>query len=309
MIRLNKPSALHRTCRLALHKQATKVKHNVGKTLSVGLMSVATVAPLANATSRANLIEEVSKISSYIMSSINKKPVPTINFTEAHKSLTDTVQTFFTRHIPHKNKLVEQVFYNVPSKPSIEKNMVLKIMNEDKAVLDHVDKDLIASTIVQTAKEIGIDPIVLTCIAKRESHFSGVAYNGTGHGVMQLVPITVKDMYQRKHLYHSSFEKIAEEYPTNKLLFDAIKKMPQLNIKVGAIVFLSKLDKAKGNLRQCLKFYNASPHQDVYSKEVFADIAKYKKEYAKIEDYYKSLTTPNWTFHKFEPILPLGKKN
>lgn len=163
-----------------------------------------------------------------------------------------------------------------------QRKTVLKIMQDDKACL-HPNKEQVANNLVQIARMINVDPIELACIAKKESHFSQKAIQKGPKGVMQIVEITVKDMFQREHLYHSHLKTLKKDYPTHKALFNAIQNNALVNMEVGALTYSMKLQQAKGNVFNALKKYNASYLQDTYAETVYKDILKYRKFYKSLE--------------------------
>lgn len=159
---------------------------------------------------------------------------------------------------------------------------VLKIMEDDKACL-HPNKEQVANNIVKISRMVDVDPIVVACIAKKESHFSQKSIAKSPKGVMQIVEITVKDMFQREHLYHSRLKELKQVYPTQEKLFQAIQTNALVNMEVGAITYGMKLQQAKGDVFNALRKYNASPLKDDYAKTVYSDIVKYRKFYNNLE--------------------------
>lgn len=151
---------------------------------------------------------------------------------------------------------------------------VQSIIENDKAVPSSVDKEQIATYIVDAAKEFSIDPCVIASIAQQETHFNQNVPTGNGSGVMQLTTITIKDLYQRPNYYDPAVLSILKEYKTPNDLIKAIRKDAQLNIRVGAAVYKSKLKAAKGCEQSALRKYNASSRAELYSKEVMSRIAQ-----------------------------------
>lgn len=168
-----------------------------------------------------------------------------------------------------------------------QRRTVLKIMQDDKACL-HPNKEQVADNIVKIARKMNLDPIEVACIAKKESHFSQKAIKKAPKGVMQIVEITVKDMFQRELLYHPHLKVLKTDYPTHKELFNAIQNNALVNIEVGALTYGMKLQQAKGNVFNALKKYNASSLQEEYAQTVYNDILKYRKFYKNL-DIEKSL--------------------
>lgn len=157
--------------------------------------------------------------------------------------------------------------------------ILLKIMDEDKAC-KILDKEKLAKQIILVANEYEIDPIVMACIAKKESHFSQNVSNKAFKGMMQITKISIDDMYQkhREHLYMPYIKEIKERYKSSSELFKAIEDDSLLNIRVGALVYASKLKKTKGNLFESIKIYNNSHLKEQYAKSVYSDVQKYSGE-------------------------------
>ena len=157
-----------------------------------------------------------------------------------------------------------------------QRKTVLKIMQDDKACL-HPNKEQVADNIVRISRMLNLDPIEIACIAKKESHFSQKVSAKNPKGVMQIVEITVKDMFQREHLYHPHLQTLKKDYPTHETLFKAIQNNALVNMEVGALSYGMRLQQAGGNVFNALKRYNASPLQEDYAKTVYNDILKYRK--------------------------------
>lgn len=156
-----------------------------------------------------------------------------------------------------------------------QKSLIIQIMQEDKNCCKTADKNKIAENIINLSKEYGANPIHIACIVKKESHFTEHVNKGSGKGLMQLTKIAVKDMYQRPHLYHSALDNIKKEYPTHQSLFTAIQVNPELNLRVGIIAFLQRLEKSNGDVRLALQNYNGSRNKVAYANEIMKDIKKY----------------------------------
>ncbi len=153
--------------------------------------------------------------------------------------------------------------------------MVLQIMREDKNCCTYVDKKKLAENIVKCSNEYGADPIHIACIVKQESHFTENVNKKSGKGLMQLTQIAVKDMYVRPNLYHPGLKKIKEKYPTYEKLFAAIQTDPELNLRVGIIAFIQRLENASGNVRIALQNYNGSSGKIAYANEIMKNIKQY----------------------------------
>ncbi len=172
----------------------------------------------------------------------------------------------------------------------LQKQVVLRIMEEDKSIPKNLNKNKLASTIMNVANELEADPITLACIIKKETHFqSGLEYKGA-KGLMQITNITVKDMYQkgRDKLYHGALNDLKKDHPTYASLYNVLQNQDSLNIKVGSIVYMKHLKATGGNIPQALQKYNSSSAKESYASEVFRNIQKYSAEFEKLKKAEKS---------------------
>ncbi len=179
--------------------------------------------------------------------------------------------------------------YAVPKVSSkerlLQKHMIFKIMEEDKNLPLNLNKNKMASTILNIANELGADPITIACIIKQETHFQSGLNQKNGKGLMQLTSITIKDMYQkgRDRLYHNALNELKKDYPTSASLFTKLQSQDSINIKVGTIAYMMRLQQSGGNVKQALKNYNGSSLKERYARDVFGDIQKYTAEYEKLK--------------------------
>ena len=168
--------------------------------------------------------------------------------------------------------------YAVPKVSSkerlLQKHMIFKIMEEDKNLPLNLNKNKMASTILNIANELGADPITIACIIKQETHFQSGLNQKNGKGLMQLTSITIKDMYQkgRDRLYHNALNELKKDYPTSASLFTKLQSQDSINIKVGTIAYMMRLQQSGGNVKQALKNYNGSSLKERYARDVFGDI-------------------------------------
>ncbi len=181
-----------------------------------------------------------------------------------------------------------------------KKQYVINIINNDKHALKILNKEKMTDMILSAASETGIDPIIIACIAKQESHFNQNVGIANGSGIMQLTTISIEDMYLRPQVYDKNlkplmrkygslekileakkkdpsidlgaFGKILEKYKNPKALMKALRKDSALNIKMGAYLFKAKLAQAHGNEKKALVLYNGSKIKEKYAKEVIASI-------------------------------------
>lgn len=151
---------------------------------------------------------------------------------------------------------------------------IMSIINEDKNCAKGVDKFKMVQLIIKTATEFDIDPVVLTCIIRTESHFNSTI-GKNGQGLMQLTKISIVDMFQRPKIYDKKLEQIKQKYKTPEALYEAIKQNPELNMQVGVILFKAKYNAAKGNLAKALENYNGSPSKRSYARNIMNMIQNY----------------------------------
>ena len=86
-------------------------------------------------------------------------------------------------------------------------------------------------------------------------------------------------MYVRPNLYHPGLKEIKEKYPAYEDLFAAIQTDSELNLRVGIISFIQRLETAKGNIKTALRNYNGSSRKESYARDVFNNIQKYSAVY------------------------------
>ena len=84
---------------------------------------------------------------------------------------------------------------------------VLDIIKNDPAAPKNLDSEKMADMIMNAANETGINPIIITSIAKQETHFKQNIPTGNGSGIMQLTTISIKDMYLRPQIYDKQMKK------------------------------------------------------------------------------------------------------
>lgn len=170
----------------------------------------------------------------------------------------------------HFNSIKSKLFEN-------DIKVVKDIINGDKDAPRNLNRDKMAEMIVEAAYAAKVDPVIIAHIARRESDFNQFADNGTGKGIMQLTPISIEDMYQRPNIYEPELLPILKRYKTPQRLFEALKKNPELNIKLGAFLFKAKLNQAHGNVRNALILYNSSNIKYKYADAVMHNINNTRK--------------------------------
>lgn len=190
---------------------------------------------------------------------------------------------FVTEDIQHKNSLLHlKNHFNSLKNVIFQKDLyaVKDVMENDKDAvknLQNVDKDKLAEMILEAAYDAKVDPVIIAHIASQESHFDQYADSNSGKGLMQITPISVKDMYQHPDKYESELLPILKKYKTHEKLFEAAKKDPELNLKLGAHIFKLKLNKAHGNVRKALELYKGCSGKYAYAEKLMKKINDTKK--------------------------------
>ena len=172
-----------------------------------------------------------------------------------------------------KAMLVEQ---KTAAKKNPMNELLLKIIEDDQNRPKNLNSRRLADNIVKISEEYGANPVHIACIIKKETHFTENAASSTAKGLMQITEISVKDMYQRPDIYHKKLKQITTKYKNYKQLFKALASDPILNLRIGTILYLAKLDIAKGNVKTALVNYNGSKRKYSYAKDVYSEIVKYQ---------------------------------
>lgn len=296
MIRkLAKPAVIYRACKININKHK-KIK-KFAKVMELGTMgTLATVQ--AGYLLRQPVVEEFVKtvaapksdiVISHLPPGIKMGPMPYV------ASKISTFKDSLFRIPSYKSYTNVQPVYNYVIKPVsakeqlLQKNVVLKIMDDDKNLPQNLDKNKMASTILNIANELGADPITVACIIKQETHFKSGLNGGGPKGLMQITGITVKDMYQkgRDRLYHGALNDLKKDYPTHISLFKELQNQDSINIKVGTIAYMMRLQQSNGNVKTALRNYNGSSIKEKYATEVFENIQKYSAIYKKLKQEIK----------------------
>lgn len=199
------------------------------------------------------------------------------------KKLEQAMKRHFKEVDNYKTELAEQ---------EKKYNSVEDIITNDDAAPKNLDKHKMTEMIMDASTETGVDPVIIACIVKRESHFNQNVGVKSGSGLMQVTSLPLKDMYQRPQFFdknlkkYGSWEKIVAakkkdpsldlggfgemlyKYGSPEKLLAAARKDPQLNLKVGSYLFRAYLNQAGGNLEKALQNYNGSSHKVLYAKAV-----------------------------------------
>ncbi len=287
MIRkITKPTVFYRAYRMNFNKHK-KIK-KFAKAMEYGAMgSLATIQ--AGYLLRQPVVEEFIKtttqksdfVVTHLPKGVKLGPMPYVVSKQ-----TDMFQDSLFRLKSYVKPLYTYVIKPVSAnEQKLQKNIIFKIMEDDKSLPQNINKHKMASTILNIANELGADPITIACIIKQETHFQSGLNQKNGKGLMQLTSITIKDMYQkgRDRLYHNALNELKKDYPTSASLFTKLQSQDSINIKVGTIAYMMRLQQSGGNVKQALKNYNGSSLKERYARDVFGDIQKYTAEYEKLK--------------------------
>lgn len=175
---------------------------------------------------------------------------------------------------------------------------ITSIIDEDVSTPKNVNSKELALTIMNTAQTVGVDPLLLACICKQETHFDQNQLGINGKGMTQITSIVPKDMYARAGQYDDKMRKLIGEYKsidkvfaakdanpklnlgdygemlykyrTPEALFNGLKKDRNLNIKCGAYTIKFQLKKSDGDVRTALEKYNGSSSKKSYATKVIS---------------------------------------
>lgn len=161
---------------------------------------------------------------------------------------------------------------HLKSKESPKEKVVADMIAGDPAAPKNLDTERMTQMIMKASQETGVDSLVIASIAQRETHFNQNLPVRNGSGVMQLTSISIKDMFLRPKIYDDSLKPILAKYGCPENLIKAMRKDPELNIKLGAILYKAKLKQAKGDEKKALELYNGSPIKKTYAQAVMANI-------------------------------------
>lgn len=199
---------------------------------------------------------------------------------------------------PPKEKTPEEILYE-------NRTLAIKsVIEEDPETPKDVDTTKLANMIMQTGKETGVEPLVIACICKKETHFDQGKNVSSGKGIMQITSIVTEDMFQRFQLYEPKTKVLIEKYGSLEKAFQAKKKNPSinlgdfgemlykyktpeklyaalqkdagLNLKCGAYLMKFHLASNNGDLRKSLEDYNATSDKHNYAKKVISYITNSK---------------------------------
>ena len=293
MIRkLSKPAVIYRACKINLNKHR-KIK-KIAKAMELGTFGTLAIlhtgelikSPVADTFVRTTIHKNslyTSKLPQYnIMGPFTYNP-------NTKSSLKEFLFDISQKPI---SKSKQATVSKLPNDIVYQKRIITKMMEDEKNFPKNIDKDKLASTIINVSNELGADPITIACIIKRESKFKTGLENSGARGLMQINKITVKDMYQkgRDKLYHEILNTLKADHPTYSSLYADLRTQDSINIKTGTISYLMKLNESKGNVRKALENYNSSKHKKAYAEDVLNNIKKYSLEFKKLKEETNNLT-------------------
>lgn len=285
--RLTKPVAVYRAYKINLSKHK-KIK-KLAKAMelgTLGTLAAVQTGSLLKSPMIDQFVKPAAQKSSLVISKLPKHsqigPMPYIEpdiksfRNELFKIPAPTYSRAVYTYTPVYTSMKDQV---------LQRRILIKIMDEDKNLPKGFNKDKCASTIMNIALELGADPISIACIIKQETHFHSGLNGKNGKGLMQLTSITIKDMYTkgRDRLYHSALNELKKNHPTSSSLFTALQTQDSINVKVGALAYMMRLQESKGNIKNALRNYNGSQYKETYAKEVFRNIQKYTTEFKELQ--------------------------
>jgi soluble lytic murein transglycosylase len=99
--------------------------------------------------------------------------------------------------------------------------------------------------LIASANAVDLDPYLVAGLIRQESEFNPEAISrANAYGLTQVRPVTGREFARRAGVPHF----------TSRVLFE-----PSVNLKIGAAIFRSMLDKNNGSLVETLAAYNAGP--------------------------------------------------
>ena len=192
---------------------------------------------------------------------------------EAVKKLSESNNKIkMEREILHKKDAEEQAALEKQTK------IITNIITNDPAAPKNLDNQQMAKWIIDAAKEFNVDPLVIISIAQQETHFTQNVPTANGSGIMQLTGITIKDMYLRSNVYDKALLPYLKKYKNPEQLKAAMRKDPELNIKLGTALYKQKLKQAKGDEKRAFMNYNGSNIKQKYSKDVYARVLNARQQ-------------------------------
>lgn len=283
--KLSKPTVLYRACKINFNKHK-KIK-KIAKAMELGTFG--TLAMIHTGELVKNHVVDTFVRTTALKNEIVITRLPHGShmgpFVYKEKPTNSLKEFLFNIH----QKPMSRIELRTPPTSAIDivyqKRIITKMMDDEKNLAKNIDKDKLASTIINVSNELGADPITIACIIKRESRFKTGLENAGARGLMQITKITVKDMYQkgRDKLYHEILNTLKADHPTYSSLYADLKTQDSINIKTGTISYLMRLNESKGNVRKALENYNGSKHKKAYAEDVLKNIKKYSLEYENLK--------------------------
>ncbi len=181
---------------------------------------------------------------------------------------------------------------------------IASVIAEDSSTPKSVNPTELALEIMKNAQIVGVDPLLLACICKKESHFDQNIPSSGGRGIGQITHWVPDDMYARPELFderlaqlikkHGSLKNVFAEkranpklelgdlgeilykYKTSDNLYKALKNDRELNLRCAAYTIRFHLRNANGDVRTALENYNTTKDKKYYVRKVmqYMDNAK-----------------------------------
>ncbi len=209
-----------------------------------------------------------------------------------------SVINFFEKYNESISKELARRNAEIMEKTQFERRTkaIASIIKEDPSTPKDVSQQELALEIHRNTKETGIDPLLLVCLCKKETHFDQKRSGNNGKGITQLTSIAMADMYQRAQLYDDTlkvliskyktldkvfaaknnnpklylgdFGEMLYKYKTPENLYNAIKKDRNLNLKCSAYAIKFHLNATNGDVRKALENYNTTYEKKEYASNI-----------------------------------------
>lgn len=166
---------------------------------------------------------------------------------------------------------------------------------------------------MKISQEIGVDPLMLACLCKKESNFNQNELGSSGKGIAQITSILTDDMYLRPEVFddklkelirqYKSLNKVFEakkadpnlnlgdfgemlyKYQTPDKLFKALQKDRNLNLKCAAYNMRFQLKEANGDVHKALENYNRTSAKKEYADKIM-EYMRTAKSFCGLNVYY-----------------------
>lgn len=181
---------------------------------------------------------------------------------------------------------------------------IASVIEEDVSAPKNINQRELALEIMKNAQIVGVDPLLLACICKKESHFNQNIPSTGGRGIAPVTHYVPDDMYARPEVYDKRLAQLIDEYKSLNKVFAAKKANPklelgdfgemlykyktsdalckalkndrELNLRCAAYSIRFHLKEANGDVRTALEDYNTTADKKNYATKVmkYMDNAK-----------------------------------